>query len=311
MFHRALFKYLQLIEPVTKGSKERYAFFKPEVQYIIAEYFRLEFANETGHPSVDLLTYEYASLLTSILDVANGRSSEKLSTLLLKHQFKSSHLYCEIDDICLESLAYWQSYNYCWTFDNQTPSTEPDVMRCYVDDVIEFVNDERAILTKEHLKQSLVDSRRALRHRSLYKLIEKSGAFGEIKSKKLPENAKYIVSEYCRILLIEQGFHNKQRDELINSFAALVGGIYKQNRDLTGLELSSVIETHRAEVKPCNNEKNNSLLDSLTQSNVVNIESHLYYGVNSALVSEDTNRNQVDTYIDWAIESKGEKICSF
>jgi len=273
----------------------------------IAEYFRLGFVNETGHSSEELLTYEYASLLTSILDVVKGKSSENLSTLLLKYQFKSSHLYCEIDEICLESLAYWQSYNYCWTFDNQSPSTEPDVMRCYVDDVIEFVNDESISLTKEHLKQYLVDSKHVLRHQSLYKLIKKSGALEELKNNKFSKNLRYIVGEYCRILLIEQGFYNRQRDELINSFAALVGEIY--NHDLTCLELSSVIKTHQAEVKSYYIEKHEDLLGSLTQGNLINIEYNLNHSANNTLVSEDTNRNQVDTYIDWAIESKGKKIC--
>jgi hypothetical protein len=305
MFHRTLFKYVQSIEPVTKGGKERYVFIKPEVQYIIAEYIRLEFINETAHPSVELSTYEYASLLTSIKDIINGKSSENLTNLLLKYQFKSSHLYCEIDDICLDSLAYLQSYNYCWTVDNEAPSTDKDIMRCYVDDVIDFVNDDSIQLTKENLEQYLVGSRRMLRHKSLFELLKKGGVFEGVKDNKLTENAIYIVREYCRILLHEHGFQNRKWDELVNSFAALVGKIYKNNHDLTNQELSSVIETHQAEVSSYYIEKHEDLLVSFTQGNVVNIEENLNNSANNIFDSEDSNRNQVDTYIDCAIESKG------
>ena len=136
MFHRTLFNYLLSVNCANSEPDKTEAFFNSNSEYIIAEYFRLLMAHESEHESVDLLSYEYAKLLTLIKGFMDTKDTGKIHDLILRHRFNTSHLFCVVNELELESLATGQSYNYCWTIDNNATSTSTDIMRCFVDDVI-------------------------------------------------------------------------------------------------------------------------------------------------------------------------------
>ena len=209
MFHRTLFKYLDNVKKATKSTVSSEGFSSPNAYYIMKEYYRLHFANEAEHESLDTLSYEFALLLNSVLTASIDEASPQITNYLLKHQFNTSLIFCEIDEVTLESLAYRQSHNYCWTIANQEPSTLPDTMRSYVDDVIDYVNFERECFSKDALKSFLLKKKqeRGIPHKKLYEYLIKSNHNIIIEKSRimLSEQARYFVQEYCRLLLIDEG----------------------------------------------------------------------------------------------------------
>ena len=274
------------------------------VQYITQEYFRLLFAYESGHESVNLLRDEYAKLLKFVLNRCNYYDEDGTPDGILIHRFNTSHLYCTLSERHLEDLAYWQGENYSWTITNQEPSTSQDVSRTYVDDVFDYVTAEASLHTNQSLQQYVDTKERKLLHLPLYiflktiRLIDNGGVCN------LDGNARYIVKEYCRVLIIEEGLFNNKVEGLTNAFSELIGRISILSGTSVTEKISQIILSHQSEIDIFYVEKHESLLNQISENNISLIEK--YATTKENLV--DTHRNQVDNHIDWAIKTKGKKI---
>ena len=318
MFHRTLFKYLISVQNATKSPDLSDAFSTPSAYYIMQEYFRLFFAYEAGHESVDILSYEYAQLLSAILKASKSKTFTSIKNDLLKHQFHTSHLFCEIDEVTLETLSFWQSHNYCWTISNQEPSTSQDTRRSFVDDVIDFVTVYPEHISRDGLKSFLSERQleRGVLHKTFLRFLLKSkkNICDDGTNFTLTKQAKYLVREYCRVLVMDEGirYRNKSNEALngnsiyealINEFSALIYNIQKS----TNIG-DSIIPQHEKAITPFLTGKFNNLLNSVAENNIRMMENAINDKNQKAEGAKDVHLSQVDRYVEWAIKHKGGKL---